>query len=96
MLRIRFPAEGANRAVQDGTLPRLLQATMAELKSEAAYFFADGGQRTAMIFFDMKESSQLPSLAEPYWMAVNASVECVPVMNAEELKAGIERAAKKF
>jgi hypothetical protein len=38
------------------------------LKAEAAYFVAEDGVRTAMIFFDMRDSSDIPSIVEPLFM----------------------------
>jgi len=33
----------------------------------------------------------LPSLAEPMWLELGATVETIPVMNAEELAEGLSR-----
>jgi hypothetical protein len=47
----------------------------------------------------MEDASQIPAIAEPWFLAVNASVEFQPVMVMEDLlKAGpsIEKAVKKF
>jgi hypothetical protein len=48
---------------------------------------------------DLKDPSHIPALAEPWFLAFNASAEIHPVMTPEDLaKAGpaIERAAKKY
>jgi hypothetical protein len=47
----------------------------------------------------MDDASQIPAIAEPWFLAVNATVEFKPVMKMEDLlKAGpsIEKAVKKF
>ncbi len=94
MLQFSFPVETGNRAIKDGTLPRTLGALMDTLKPEAAYFFADHGNRAGMMVFDMKDASEIPSIVEPLFMNLNAKVECIPVMNAADLKAGLEKAMK--
>ena len=69
------------------------------MKPEASYFVADGGQRTAYIFCDMKEPSQIPALAEPWFLAFNAKVDIQPAMNAADLaKAApaMEQAVRKY
>jgi hypothetical protein len=47
----------------------------------------------------MKDASQIPAIAEPWFLAFNAHVEMHPVMVPEDLaKAGpaIEQAVKKY
>ncbi len=62
---------------------------MDTLKPEAAYFLVDGGKRTAIIIFDMADPSQIPPVVEPFFHAMDASVELTPVMNIDDLQAGL-------
>jgi hypothetical protein len=92
MLKIVMPTEAGNRAIKDGTLAKLLEATMSKLNVEAAYFVAEDGMRTAMMFFDMSDSSDIPPIVEPLFMGADAEVELLPVMNAEDLRKGLKAA----
>ena len=99
LLKANIPVEAGNAAVRDGSLATKIQKILDELKPEAAYFSEDGGQRTAYIFFDMKDSSQLPAIAEPWFLAFNAKLTVRPAMNAQDLMEGargIEHAVKNF
>ena len=63
-----------------------IEKILADLKPEAAYFFADDdGNRSGSIVFDMKDSSQIPAVAEPWFLAFNAKVSFRPVMNPQDL-----------
>ena len=92
---ITMPAATANRALKDGLLPKLFEQTVAAVKPEAVYFTALHGERSAMFVFDMKSSSEMPSIAEPYYVQLDARVEFKPVMNPEELKAGLAGVQKR-
>jgi hypothetical protein len=92
MLKIMIPTEAGNRTIKDGSLPKVLEGAMARLKAEAAYFVAEDGVRTAMIFFDMRDSSDIPSIVEPLFMGIDAEVELLPVMNADDLRKGLKNA----
>ena len=89
MLRITLPVEKGNAAIKDGSLPRIIQSALQEVKAEAAYFTALDGARTGLIFFDLPAASDIPRLVEPLFAGLNAAVELVPVMNADDLKAGL-------
>jgi hypothetical protein len=89
MLKILVPTEAGNDAVKDGSLARLFADTIRKLNAEASYFVAQDGLRCALIFFDMKDSAELPAIAEPLFMGVNAEIEVVPAMNADDLKKGL-------
>jgi hypothetical protein len=92
--------EAGNAAAKAGTLGSTVEKILADLKPEAAYFFADdNGQRTGSIVFDMKDSSEIPALAEPWFLAFNAKVSFRPVMSPQDLaKAGpsIAKAVKQY
>jgi hypothetical protein len=92
LLRVTIPVEAGNIAIKAGTLGTTVGAMLEKLKPEAAYFFAENGKRNAYIFFDMKNTSDIPSIAEPFFLAFNAEVELTPVMNTADMQAGVERA----
>ena len=96
MLKVTIPVEAGNKAIKDGTLSRTIQSTIERLKPEAAYFLPEDGKRTGLFFFDMQDASQIPAIAEPLFMGMNASLTLLPVMNAEDLKKGLAEAAKNF
>jgi hypothetical protein len=99
LLKVNIPAEAGNAAAKTGKLGATIQSILADLKPEAAYFTDEKGQRTGFIFLDMKEASQIPAIAEPWFLAFDAHVEIHPVMVPDDLiKAGpaIEQAVKKF
>jgi hypothetical protein len=99
MLKISIPVAAGNAAVRDGSLGKKIQSMVADIKPEAAYFSDFDGKRTGYIFFEMKDSSQIPAIAEPWFLAFNAEVEFKPVMNGADLakaQSGIDRAVKKY
>ncbi len=91
MMKVKFDTEAASRAIQDGSLPQLMQETFGQLQPEAAYFGPDGGVRTAFIVFDLKDPSQLPAISEPLFSKLKATIEMFPVMNQEDLQKGLQQ-----
>jgi hypothetical protein len=100
LMTVSLSTQKANDAVRNGTLGATIEKVLAQIKPEAAYFVAnDAGERTGMVFLDMKESSQIPGLAEPWFLAFDAKVTFRPVMNPADLAAAgpaLETAAKEF
>src|SRR6185369_16297468 len=89
LLRVSIPVEAGNAAVKAGTLGSTVEQILADLKPEAVYFFADDdGNRSGSIVFDMKDSSQIPAIAEPWFLAFNATISLRPVMNPQDLAKG--------
>jgi hypothetical protein len=90
LLRVSIPVEAGNAAAKAGTLGPTVEKILADLKPEAAYFFPDdSGQRSGSIVFDMKDSSQIPAIAEPWFLAFNAKISLRPVMNPQDLAAAV-------
>ena len=100
VMHVSLPVGKFNEEVRAGTAGKTMEKILADLKPEAAYFVAtDSGQRCAVVIFDMKESSELPKVAEPWFLAFNAKVSVRPTMNPQDLVAaepGFKRAIKEF
>jgi len=99
MLKVSIPVESGNAASRSGSLGSTIKRILDEMKPEAAYFSEDNGERTGYIFFDMRDSSELPTIAEPWFLAFNARLTVRPAMNGNDLanaSPGIERAVKGY
>jgi hypothetical protein len=99
LVKVNIPVDAGNAAAKAGKLGATIQSILADIKPEAAYFTDDSGQRTGFIVLDMQDASRIPAIAEPWFLAFNASIEIHPVMLPEDLaKAGpaIERAVKTY
>jgi hypothetical protein len=99
LLKVCIPVEAGNEAARQGVLASTIESICSEIKPEATYFAEEDGQRTGFVFFDLKDTSQIPAIAEPWFLAFNARVEFHPCMNSEDLKKateGIERAVKNY
>src|SRR5262245_32828951 len=98
LMRASIPVNAGNEGIVNGKLTSLVREFMEQHKTEAAYVYADDqGNRCCSIVLDMKDSSEIPGLAEPWFLELNAQVTFRPVMNAADLAAagpGIERAVK--
>ncbi len=95
MLRWTVPVEKGNETIRDGSLATTMQSLLEELKPEAAYFWPENGERAGMMVFDMADTTQIPQIAEPLFMTLDAAVEFLPVMNADDLGTALEKVAAK-
>lgn len=98
LMKVSFPVEAGNAAAKkDGF--KSIRTILEQQKPEAAYFIAEGGRRTAILIINLKETSDIPRIAEPWFLALNASIEVTPAMIAEDLQKAapaIEQAVKAF
>lgn len=85
MLQVVMPIETANAAIRAGQFAPFVQKVLADLKPEAAYFTETNGTRSGYIFFDMQDASQLPAIAEPWFLALNATITVRPAMTPQDL-----------
>ena len=92
LMKVQMPTGSGNDAIKDGSLPQVVASSLESLKAEAAYFIAEDGMRTALIFFEMNDSSEIPPAAEPFFMGLGANITLSPVMNAQEMQSGVAKA----
>ncbi len=99
LMKVNIPVESGNAAAKAGKLGTMVQSILADVKAEAAYFTDTNGQRTGFIVLEMQDASEIPAIAEPWFLAFNASIELHPVMLPADLakaSGAIERAVKTY
>ena len=99
LVKVNIPVESGNAVAKAGKLGPTIQSILAELKPEAAYFTDTNGQRTGFLFLEMTDASQIPAIAEPWFLAFNAAVEIHPVMVPDDLAkaaGAIDKVVKKY
>ncbi len=93
MQKFTIPVERGNEAAEDGTLGVAIDALIERTNPEAAYFTLEGGERAGLIFFEADDQARLPELNEPLFAALDAAIEIVPVLNQDDLRRGLAKAA---
>ncbi|MER6303211.1 hypothetical protein ABT247_27130 [Kitasatospora sp. NPDC001539] len=91
LLEVELDTATSNKLISDGSMREGIQQTLAQLKPEAAYFFGRHGRRAMLLVVDVADEASIPSIAEPFWLQLNASVELHPCMNGDELMEGLNR-----
>ncbi len=99
LLKLTIPTEAGNAALSDPKFGQKMQVLLKDIGAEAAYFASMEGERGGYIIVPMKDASEIPAIAEPFFLWLNAKLEFIPVMTPEDLgKAGpsIGAAVKKW
>jgi hypothetical protein len=88
-MTVEIDTEAGNKAYGDGSLRKVVNELMEQVKPEAAFFTTHDGHRCGYIVFDMKDPSQMVALSEPLFQGLNAKVSYAPVMNPDDLQKGM-------
>jgi hypothetical protein len=97
LLNVRIPNEPFNSLVLDGTVEAVIAQILDEIKPEAVYFTEQDGSRGGVIVVDVASASDIPRLAEPFFLKLDAECELRIAMTPEDLqKAGLEAIGAKW
>ena len=97
-MKIRM-GDSANDRLKDPEFGHKMQKLLTEAKVEAAYFTTICGNRGCFAVVNLNEASEMPKVAEPFFLYLDAEIDWYPVMLPEDLaKAGpyIADAVKKW
>ncbi len=91
MVKFTLPTtEEVNAKIRDGSIQQTMEGMLGNLQPEAAYFCPTDGKRGGYIVFNMEQESEGVTKLEPLWLEMKATVELVPVMTADDLRAGLQ------
>lgn len=97
LLELTCPHEPFNNAVREGTAGPTIERILKETKPEAVYFTERNGKRAATLVVNVNDPSEVPRLAEPWFISFEADCRFRIVMGPEELaRAGLEELGKKW
>jgi hypothetical protein len=97
LLTVTFPHEPFNAAVRAGTVGATIDQILKASKPEAAYFTEQEGHRGAILLVDVEDPSQVPALAEPWFLHFQADCKFRIVMTPEDLqRAGLPELGKTW
>lgn len=97
LLNVALPHEPFNTAVRKGTAGQALAKILEASKPEAVYFTEQDGHRGATLVVNVDNPSQIPALAEPWFLQFNADCKFRIVMSPEDLqRAGLDELGKKW
>ena len=96
VVKVTLPVEKFNAAVRDGTAGKKLQQILDDTKPEAVYFWEEAGKRGGILVVNLEKTSQIPAIAEQWFLYFDAGVEFHPCMTPQDLAAaGLEALGKK-
>jgi hypothetical protein len=97
LMSITIPHEPFNTAVRNGTAGQTIGKILDSIKPEVAYFTELGGQRAGVLVVNVNTPSDIPGLAEPWFLNFEADCEFRIAMTPEDLqRAGLDELGKKW
>lgn len=97
LVHVEFPLEPFNTMVRNGTAGQKIQKILETIKPEAAYFTEFDGKRGGTLVVNVNNASDVPALAEPFFLTFNAEIRVRIAMTPEDLgKANLETLGKAW
>ena len=97
LMHIECPLEPFNTAVRDGSVGTKMKKILEAIKPEAAYFSEHNGRRGGTLVVNVNGPSDVPALAEPWFLTFNAEVQFRIAMTPEDLaKASLDALGKQW
>lgn len=97
LMLVQLPLEPFNTAVKSGAVAAKMKQILDAIKPEGAWFTERNGQRGGVLVVNVDSPSDVPRLAEPWFLTFNAQVEFKIAMTPEDLgRAGLHELGKQW
>lgn len=97
IMLVQFPIEPFNTAAKNGTIAAKMKQILEAIKPEHAWFSERDGKRGGILVVNLDSPSDVPRLAEPWFLAFNAEVEFRIAMTPEDLgRADLDALGKQW
>jgi hypothetical protein len=91
MLKFTLPTQETNPRIRDGSIAQTIETILGDLQPEAGYFCPLDGKRSEYIVFNMEDETDRVTKLEPLWLELGATIDTFPVLNTDDLRAGLQR-----
>ncbi len=96
LIHVKIPNKEFNAYVRDGSIGKKIKNILDDIGPDAVYFTEYCGRRGLIFIADIAGPSDVPKIAEPWFLTFDAEVEFHIVMTPADLeKADLESFAKK-
>ena len=97
LMNVELPLEPFNTMVRDGTVGAIIGRILDDCKPEAVYFTEQNGRRGATLVVQIERESQIPALAEPWFLQFEAVCQFRIAMTPSDLQsAELDGLGKKW
>lgn len=97
LVNVILPIEPFNTMVRNGIAGEILNRVVEDIKPESIYFSEQEGNRGAVMVVEVTDASQIPAIAEPWFLNFEAHCEFKIAMTPDDLmKANMTQLAKKW
>jgi hypothetical protein len=85
LVKAVFDTDAASEVIASGQGAEVNRRIADRFQPEAFYAFAEDGQRTVLMVFDLTDPSQIPVLTEPMYQQGKAKVTLTPIISGHRL-----------
>ena len=97
LVNVTWPIEPFNSMVRNGTAGEIIGRVIDDIKPESIYFTELNGNRGAVLVVDVPNASDIPSIAEPWFLNFEAVCEFRIAMTPDDLmKSNLSKLAEKW
>jgi hypothetical protein len=97
LMHVHVPLEPFNSAVRDGSAGAKIQRVLGAVRPEAAFFSEQDGTRCCTLVVNVNKPSDVPALAESFFLTFDAAVEFRVCMMPDDLgAAGLDAIGKEW
>ncbi len=97
LVNVTCPIEPFNSMVRNGTAGEIIGRVIDDIKPESIYFTEQEGNRGAVMVVEVANASDIPSIAEPWFLNFEAICEFRIAMSLDDLmKSNLTKLAEKW
>ena len=96
LLTFSMHPDKGDALIKDGRLGESMASILEDLQPEAAYFTDIEGTRGGYLVVNMEDASQMPTLTEPLFLGLGATIQIQPVMTPEDLQGAAGEALQQM